>query len=1501
MGKPHFNTKGRLIFIFVFSFRYCLTAQSFPLFQCSSTRVGVLRHQCSACVCVVCRRAHLSIIDSSFHPPLPFSSLSFHAPFLTCSCALLPIPCPPPSLPPIHKMPGWWGWSVGSANPFVSFSTVWIEPLIQNTVDFSHRIEPEVLCTLVYLACMGSAYLFHSPFRAHSTAAMDTYGRVTKVFQSWSTIIFFCFHLGPKFLKEKREETITAHAQDTAPILFFPLFIIFTIWFAFLHKIKRRWGIGLTYGSRFSVIVLNSLVLAALCTVHYAYCYTLNENASHDIWRFVLYYLMPSSVATRPFRCVSKLLCFSAFFLVADYHYKKWMGLDPARGILWAELYELNKGIYKEALVTERDGKAHRRDWRELVAPPRIYAPAALRSRYTAVQAGVPAASGVPAVHKPFTPRVLYHECLPAVNLDLLESSYAEDDADLRRILDGGVRGVPAVGANHICSTSAADDPSVPHDSFAGPVSRLIHKVSPIGPTLTNLMSFRTPQLVVRKAQKALHPLNRPGMVPWWSTFVLFTAWQTAASATLRFLAFDVRTIQGYTTPKIFHLHFSSSLRGTIRSAAEALGHPATTQPRANGDIRSTSLHLGSLTAADGTPEASRGGENRGVCDANGGVRERPASVDAETPPPTEPDVWFDWIADVGDGFNPTYAMARLLAQPALCLPLKITRQAQRWRRFARGLHKFTSASRADTSSVMASGTVSAPSSPTSSRRSVADNGEAERELRRAASFSSITGTDGDDEKATSTSARTLPLPLSARTPGAAAAQGSTFSPTRRAREDLQVEGVTATDTVVANSAMHAQSTAHCRAPSRHTQRVHDTSFSSVLKGEKNAFVTLPRGSFVLVGGDLAYPSPNDETYTTRLFDPYHDAMSSNVRLQSLFHAEQRRVVVEDANDADVAHVHLLDAETVSRMATGRSAQRTGRATAEEALRSVPLLFAIPGNHDWFDGLTTYRKYILERTWIGGWLMPQRSSFFVLRLPHNWFVLCGDTGNMQDIDVAQRNYFLDVIEKYMDAESCVILAAHEPGWVLDAMERDDKARQPELNRVVEALGTRLRLRLAGDIHHYSRHTPRDANSEAATLVVSGGGGAFLHGPRNDVVISQGTTYVRACAFPHQNTFMNMASRLWGFRVINWKFDLVVGFLCFVLLLSVLPLPMELDVNRRGAIGNDRSKMRLAQVFSLWVGYTTEIMSHVIMRGVISLFSFVFFLVCFSFAGADRHAPLLWRLCYGGGWAFAVLLCCSGAMAFLHVQLLYLMSHDLLQSAEGYWGTELENHLVLIVNALVDHLRHITGGEASWVSRHLRGTHELVLAIIPTGWLRVLLRCFDPFESLGFLSMAVSGGEVARFSAAASRLQIVLYYVYVLFFYWVLITPVVSVLIGMFLLFSVTTFDYMYDATYSAFQMEEYKHFLRFRLDATTRELHGYVVALQKPSKVYQLDRSYLWSLTGPGLEQHRPPHLKQYPSRWEPVLSDARCKRPMTEVLEHFTVAPHRVSQRPKRPITESK
>lgn len=87
-------------------------------------------------------------------------------------------------------------------------------------------------------------------------------------------------------------------------------------------------------------------------------------------------------------------------------------------------------------------------------------------------------------------------------------------------------------------------------------------------------------------------------------------------------------------------------------------------------------------------------------------------------------------------------------------------------------------------------------------------------------------------------------------------------------------------------------------------------------------------------------------------------------------------------------------------------------ADEEEESRHVtpPCAYAIPGNHDWYDGLHTFVHCICHRDWLGGWRMPQRKSYFALRLPHDWWIFGLDYALNDDIDPLQYQYFLRIIE-----------------------------------------------------------------------------------------------------------------------------------------------------------------------------------------------------------------------------------------------------------------------------------------------------------------------------------------------------------------------------------------------------------------------------------------------------------------------------------------------------------
>jgi len=70
---------------------------------------------------------------------------------------------------------------------------------------------------------------------------------------------------------------------------------------------------------------------------------------------------------------------------------------------------------------------------------------------------------------------------------------------------------------------------------------------------------------------------------------------------------------------------------------------------------------------------------------------------------------------------------------------------------------------------------------------------------------------------------------------------------------------------------------------------------------------------------------------------------------------------------------------------------------------------------------------------------------------------------------------------------------HEPNWLLDWYWGSSTGRNVS-HLISEHLKGRCRLRLAGDLHHYMRHsmTSRTKGHPIDHLLVNGQGGAFLH-------------------------------------------------------------------------------------------------------------------------------------------------------------------------------------------------------------------------------------------------------------------------------------------------------------------------------------------------------------------------------------------------------------------------
>jgi hypothetical protein len=229
----------------------------------------------------------------------------------------------------------------------------------------------------------------------------------------------------------------------------------------------------------------------------------------------------------------------------------------------------------------------------------------------------------------------------------------------------------------------------------------------------------------------------------------------------------------------------------------------------------------------------------------------------------------------------------------------------------------------------------------------------------------------------------------------------------------------------------------------------------------------LRRGQLVVLGGDEVYPVATTENYEQRLAGPLRAALPWTVS-------------------------------------------------------DHPTLYALPGNHDWYDGLTGFLRLFGQHRWIGGWQTRQTRSYFAVQLPHRWWLWGMDIQSDQYIDEPQLRFFGEVLEDSRPGDR-LILATAEPSWI-ETERRHEAYRNIAYvqHSLLRPHGVELKLAVAGDLHHYNHyaHNPGEDEPTAGDkpggtgsndvrrdrapdvsppthLVTAGGGGAFLH-PTHDL-------------------------------------------------------------------------------------------------------------------------------------------------------------------------------------------------------------------------------------------------------------------------------------------------------------------------------------------------------------------------------------------------------------------
>lgn len=229
--------------------------------------------------------------------------------------------------------------------------------------------------------------------------------------------------------------------------------------------------------------------------------------------------------------------------------------------------------------------------------------------------------------------------------------------------------------------------------------------------------------------------------------------------------------------------------------------------------------------------------------------------------------------------------------------------------------------------------------------------------------------------------------------------------------------------------------------------------------------------------------------------------------------------------------------------------------------------------------------------------MTHRLALFpALKLPRGWWLLGFDLALDDDIDIEQFHFFADVAAS-MSGDDCVIIASHVPHWILNEYENHahDVGKETHLSELVRThMRGRVKLRLAGDLHHYTRHVPSSNNgsvpgccksSGKPILIVSGGGGAvsflvwgiryfllhdttptyqalfqFLHPThtfQDQIQIKVGKKnheYSRVCSYPSTKVSRHLSwLNLWQFRWRNWRLDILWAIIHFGICSSFLPL------------------------------------------------------------------------------------------------------------------------------------------------------------------------------------------------------------------------------------------------------------------------------------------------------------------------------------------------------------
>jgi Calcineurin-like phosphoesterase len=303
----------------------------------------------------------------------------------------------------------------------------------------------------------------------------------------------------------------------------------------------------------------------------------------------------------------------------------------------------------------------------------------------------------------------------------------------------------------------------------------------------------------------------------------------------------------------------------------------------------------------------------------------------------------------------------------------------------------------------------------------------------------------------------------------------------------------------------------------------------------------LERARILIFGGDLVYPTPTGEGYEARLIQPYLDALPRCPTPQ-------------------------------------------------------PDVWALPGNHDWYDSLVRFRRLFCTGGSFGCWRTQQKLSYFAMKLPHHWWLFGVDVQLLHDLDHRQLDYFTNALT-HVGAQDGIILCGAEPYWI----ERATNSIHPSqhirglFETLLAQMGDRLKLAIAGDLHYYRRMRAHGDRH----LVTCGTGGAFLH-PTHVEAHEVVPGYEPAARFPDKGTSKGLTWHNLLFPLRNPLFGVVPA--AFYLLVA---WSTGLLIGEKFAGGTALRELGMLGLSHFWQAVTVGIHSAILSPIGVALYMVIF--------------------------------------------------------------------------------------------------------------------------------------------------------------------------------------------------------------------------------------------------------------------------------------------------------